>query len=110
MPVKNGMRPVHPGQILVSELVELDMSPSQFAKALAAPICRVKAILQCDEGITAEMALRLSRYLGTSAKFWMNLQVSYDLKTAERSVGHQILKDVQPRPDMPEVPTGRDDG
>jgi addiction module HigA family antidote len=96
---KNGMPPVHPGEILVDEIVELDMSVSEFATALAAPKCQVKAILQCDEGITAEMALRLSRYFGTTAELWMNLQSTYDLKVTELSIGVEIENQVMPRVD-----------
>ena len=103
-PFKNGMLPVHPGEILVEELVELDLSVSQLAAALAAPTSQVKAILQSDEGITAEMALRLSRYFGTTAELWLNLQKTYDLKVAEAQLGPKILKEVTPRPDMPPVP------
>ncbi len=105
---KNGMPPVHPGEILVDELVKLDMSVSELANALAAPKCQVKAILQCDESITAEMALRLSRYLGTTAELWMNLQKTYDLKVAEANVGEEIIKRVTPRPDTPMLPEERD--
>ncbi len=101
---KNGMRPVHPGEILVDEIVELDMSPSQLAEALAAPRCQIKAILQCDERITTEMALRLSRYFGTTAELWMNLQKTYDLKVAEAIVGDEITKQVKPREDIPTLP------
>ncbi len=106
---KNGMPPVHPGEILVDEIVELDMSPSEFAKALAAPVCRVKAILQCDEGIDAEMALRLSRYFSTTAELWMNLQKTYDLKVAEANVGEEIIKQVKPREDLPMLTEERKD-
>ena len=106
---KNGMRPVHPGEILVDEIVELDMSPSQLADALAAPKCQVKAILQCDEHITTEMALRLSRYFGTTPELWMNLQKSFDLKVAEATVGDEIKKQVKPREGLPMLPEEREE-
>ncbi len=98
---KNGMPPVHPGEILVEELVELDLSVSEFASALVAPASQVKAILQCDEGITGEIALRLSRYFGTTAELWMNLQKTYELRLAEVQLGPRINKEVTPRPDTP---------
>ena len=101
---KNGMPPVHPGEILVDELVELDMSVSELAAALAAPKCQIKAILQCDEGITAEIALRLSRYFGTTAELWMNLQKSYELRLAEIQLGGDIKRQVQPRQDTTAMP------
>ena len=108
MPVKNGLPPIHPGEILVDELVEMGLSTGEFAKALAVPECYLKAVLQCDEGITAELALRLARYLGTSAEFWMNLQKGFELRLAEIQLGPKIRKQVQVRPDVPEILKGRD--
>ena len=104
---KNGMPPVHPGELLVDELVELDLSVSGFATALGAPKCRIKSILQRDEGINAEIALRLSRYFGTTAELWMNLQKSYELRLAEIQLGEDIKKQVQPRQDMTAIPDGQ---
>ena len=108
MPVKNGLPPIHPGEILVDELVEMGLSTGEFAKALAVPECYLKAVLQCDEGITAELALRLARYLGTSAEFWMNLQKGFELRLAEIQLGPKIRKQVQVRPDTQEIPKGWD--
>ena len=100
---KNRIPPVHPGELLKDELVELDMSVSEFAKALAVPKCHVKAVLQCDDPITAEMALRLSRYFGTTPELWMNLQKRYELRLAEIQLGPEIEEQVRPRPDTPVV-------
>ena len=66
MSVTNGMRPVHPGEILGEELEELGMSADALASELAVPTDRITAILQGHHGITADTALRLSRYLGTT--------------------------------------------
>ena len=96
-PFKNGMPPIHPGEVLTEELIELDMSVSGFAESLGAPSCHVKAILQRDEGITGEIALRLSRYFGTTAELWMNLQSTYELRVAELTVGPEIERQVTPR-------------
>ena len=108
-PIKNGMPPIHPGQSLADDLEEMGISPAEFDHALAVPPGTIAAILEERCGITAELALRLSHYYGTTARFWMNLQVSYDLKMAERKDGPRILKEVTSRPDMPAIPDGWDD-
>jgi addiction module HigA family antidote len=73
-PVGCGMRPIHPGEILGDELVELGLSARAFAKALEIPVNRVTQILNGRRGAMADTALRLARYFGTSAGFWMDLQ------------------------------------
>ena len=83
MNAKSGLRPVHPGEILRDELDELGMSASALAEALAVPTSRITAILRGERGITADMALRLSRYLGTTPQLWLNLQQSFELRVAE---------------------------
>ena len=97
MSVSNGMRPVHPGEILHGELEELDISASALADALAVPVGIVAAILEGENGITGDMALRLSRYFGTSPELWLNLQKSFELRSAEIEFGTEIVKRVQPR-------------
>ncbi len=96
MSIKNGMRPVHPGEILCDELEELGLSASALAKALDIPVNRITAILNSQRGVTADTALRLAYYFGTSPQFWMNLQKSYELRKAEIKVGRQIEKRVKP--------------
>lgn len=93
----NGMRPVHPGEILREELEALDISANAFAAALDVPGNRITAILKGQRGITADTALRLSRYLGTTAEFWLNLQKTYELRVAEVEMGEVIKKTVKPR-------------
>ncbi len=95
--MKNLMPPVHPGEILQDELKELGLSANAFAKALGVPTNRITTILKGQRGISADTALRLSRYFGTSPKFWMNLQQSYDLKVAQEKNGPEIERVVQPR-------------
>ena len=68
----NRMPPVHPGEILRQELEELDMSANTFAKALAVPANRITMILRGTRGISADTALRLARFFGTSPQFWLN--------------------------------------
>jgi addiction module HigA family antidote len=93
----NGMRPVHPGEILLEELEALEISANAFAAALDVPGNRITAILNGQRGVTADTALRLSRYLGTTAEFWLNLQKSYELRVAESETGEEIKKVVKPR-------------
>ena len=97
MSVNNGMRPVHPGEILGEELEELGMSASAMAVALRVPTNRITAILNGQRGITADTALRLSRYLGTTPQLWLNLQKSFELRVAEIRFGRDIAERVQPR-------------
>lgn len=91
------MQPVHPGEILREELNALGMSAKAFAEALDVPGNRITAILKGQRGVTADTALRLSRYLGTSAERWLNLQKSFELRVAELQSGEQIAKSVKPR-------------
>ena len=97
MSMSNGMKPVHPGEILGEELEELGLSANALAKALDVPTNRVTAILKGQRGITADTALRLSRYFGTTPQLWQNLQKAFELRVAEIESGKQIEKRVQPR-------------
>jgi len=97
MNVTSGLRPVHPGEILGEELNELGMSANALAKALAVPTNRITAILNGQRGITADTALRLSRYFGTTPQLWLNLQKSFELRKAEEESGAEIAGQVRPR-------------
>ena len=97
MSIRSGMRPVHPGEILGEELEELGMSASALARALGVPTNRITAILKGQRGMTANTALRLSRYFGTTPELWMNLQKTYELRVAEVEAGADIAERVQPR-------------
>lgn len=93
--MKNGMRPVHPGEILREEFMEpLDLSANALAKALHVTPARINDIARERRGITADTALRLARYFGGDAQSWLNLQTAFDLRTAERTTP---LRDIQPR-------------
>jgi antitoxin HigA-1 len=95
---KNGMRPVSPGEIIRQDVLEeLGMSANALARALGVPANRVTAILNGTRAVTADTALRLGRYLGTTPQFWLNLQSSYDLRKAEQEVGSSISRSVKPR-------------
>ena len=97
MRVSNGMRPVHPGEILAEELEELGLSANALAHALYVPTNRITAILKGQRGVTADTALRLSRYFGTTPMFWLNLQKSFELRKSEIESGEEIADRVQPR-------------
>ena len=93
---KNGMRPVHPGEILREDyLLPLDMSANRLAAALDIPTNRITEILNERRAITADTALRLARALGTSPDFWLNLQKRFELRTAEIELGAK-LKTIKP--------------
>lgn len=94
---KNGMRPVHPGEILREEYLKpLDMSPHALSKALHVPPARINDIVLERRGITPDTALRLARFFGGDAQSWLNLQLAYDLKIAEIEVLPAIVKEIQP--------------
>ena len=97
MRVSNGMRPVHPGEILAEELEELGLSANALAQALGVPTNRITAILKGQRGVTADTALRLSRYFGTTPLLWLNLQKTFELRMAEIASGKEIADRVQPK-------------
>ena len=98
---KNGMRPIHPGEILREEyLVPLGMSANRLALKLRVPANRVSAIVNESRAVTADTALRLARYFKTTPEFWMNLQDSYDLRIAQIEDGETIARDVQPMEEL----------
>ena len=106
----NRMRPIHPGEILAEELAELALSADELDRLLAVPPGTVAAILAERRSIDADFALRLARYLGSGARLWMNLQVSYDLKQTEQASGHKIRRQIQPRQDSPRYAPAGDGG
>ncbi len=86
---------VHPGRTLAGELVARGMTANALALKLRVPAKRVTDIVRERRGIMAEMALRLGRCFGTSAQFWMNLQVNYDLAVAREAYGAVIEREVE---------------
>jgi len=82
--------PIHPGEHLAEELKELRMSAAEFSRQLKVPTNRITAILNGQRAVTGDTALRLAHFFGTSAQFWLNLQVLYELRLAERKVGKTI--------------------
>ena len=83
----NNMRPIHPGEIIKEEYLKpLGMSVSALAVALRVPASRINDVVRQKRGVSIDTALRLARYFNTTAQFWMNLQISYDLKIARQNM------------------------
>ncbi|HTZ72143.1 MAG TPA: HigA family addiction module antitoxin [Acetobacteraceae bacterium] len=93
----NGLNlaPVHPGRTLAAELSARDLSASALALKLRVSANRVTDIVRGERAISAETALRLGRYFGTGAEFWMNLQAQYDLAVARRQYGGAVEREVE---------------
>ena len=85
-------RPIHPGEHLKEAMEELGMSSAELARQLRIPTNRVTGILNEERGITADTALRLGHWFGTSAEMWLNMQKLYELRLAEQEVGAEIRK------------------
>jgi antitoxin HigA-1 len=94
---RNRMRPIHPGEVLRGEMEEVGLSARALAKVLRVPANRVTAILNELRAVTADTALRLARYFGTTPEFWLNLQAACDLRRAEVTAGKKIHRQVIPR-------------
>ncbi|TAD86637.1 MAG: addiction module antidote protein, HigA family [Alphaproteobacteria bacterium] len=82
--------PIHPGEILANELQELGVTPTELSRQIQVPANRITQIIKGQRGITGDTALRLGRWFGTSAQFWMNLQSAYDIRMAEQTAGAEI--------------------
>ena len=97
MNARNGMRPVHPGEILREELDMIRLSANALSKELGVPVNRITTILNGQRGVSADTALRLARYFGTTPQLWLNLQKTWELRRAEIEAGAQIAARVTPR-------------
>jgi antitoxin HigA-1 len=84
--------PIHPGEHLAEALSELGLSAAELARQLDVPTNRITGILNGTRAVTADTALRLGHWFGTSADFWLNLQKLYELRLAESEVGAEIRK------------------
>ena len=94
---KNGMRPVHPGEILREEFLKpAGLTANALARALKVPAPRVNDIVRKRRGVSADTALRLARYFGGDARSWLDLQTAYDLRVAEIAVAKRVTREVQP--------------
>src|SRR2546430_12568078 len=81
---------IHPGEHLAEEIKELGISAAGLARELDVPVNRITGIINGQRGITADTALRLGHWFGTSPEFWLNLQTLYELRLAESEVGAKI--------------------
>ncbi|WP_158670958.1 HigA family addiction module antitoxin, partial [Bradyrhizobium guangdongense] len=82
--------PTHPGEHLAEELRELGITAAELSRQIDVPVNRITGIINGQRGITADTALRLGHWFGTSPQFWMNLQQQYELRLAEKEVGAQV--------------------
>lgn len=90
------MPPIHPGEILLNEFLDpLQISQYRLAKETSVPARRINQIVHGDRAITADTALRLARYFGTSDRFWMNLQTRYDLEIEKDRLRHRLDREVR---------------
>ena len=94
---KRPIYPVHPGEILADELAELHTSPTELARELHVPANRISQLVAGKRAMTADTALRLERWLGVSAAFWMNLQKRYELDITREKLDDR-LKMIEPLP------------
>ena len=93
MPKK--LRPIHPGLILKEDLEDAAVSLNRLARDIRVPMNRISAIVNGRRSITADTALRLALFFGTTPQYWMNLQANYDLALADFEAGDRIREDVQ---------------
>jgi antitoxin HigA-1 len=94
---KNGMRPVHPGEILREDYLKpLGMSANALAVAVRVPASRINDIVLERRGVTVDTAMRLVRYFGGDVQSWMNLQTAYEVKAAQKTLARKIEKEVLP--------------
>jgi antitoxin HigA-1 len=87
-----GRHPLHPGEHLALELNELRMSAAELARQIDVPVNRITAIINGERGVTADTALRLGHWFGTTPEFWLNLQTLYELRVARQEVGERVRK------------------
>lgn len=92
---KSRMEPIHPGAYLKEILDELEVSQYRLAQELGVPAMRISHVVRGQRPMTAELALRLGRYLGQSPQYWLHLQSRYDLDVAEDRIGTRVMKEVR---------------
>ena len=90
MSIKDGLAPIHPGEFLKEALEELGASQAEFARAIGVSSMRVSHVVKGTRPVTAELALLFGRAFGQSPQYWLNLQASFDLKSAERQIGGRL--------------------
>jgi addiction module HigA family antidote len=100
---------IHPGEHLGEELRELGMSAAELSRQIGVPVNRVTGIINGQRGVTADTALRLGHWFGTTPEFWLNLQILYELRLARREIGGKVekLPRLSGRKPRPAPPTSR---
>ena len=94
---KRDLPPVHPGEILKADFLDpLGLSVYALSKRIKVPRARLNDIVRGKRGVSADTAMRLARYFGVSAQFWMNLQSHYELEMAEQALGARLGKEIRP--------------
>jgi len=96
--IKNGMRPIHPGEILLEEFMkpaDPAINANTLAKALEVPANRITMLIKGQRGITGDTAVRLATFFNTTAEFWMNLQKTYELRLAEQALPNRVRKHIE---------------
>ena len=89
--------PIHPGEILLEDILRpLGLSQYRLAKGISVPPRRINEIVHGKRAVTADTALRLGRFFGTTAQFWVNLQSRYDLEVASAALGPRLAREVTP--------------
>jgi len=97
MRIKNGMRPVHPGEVLREDFLRpAGLTANALAKALHVPAPRINDVVRERRGVSADTAMRLARFFGGDARSWMNLQAIYDLRLAEIANARRIEREIMP--------------
>ena len=95
-PIEERLPPIHPGEVLAEDFMKpLGLSQYRVAQDIGVPALRINHIIRGKRAITADTAMRLSRYFGTSADVWLRLQARYDLEVAEREYGDRIEREVK---------------
>lgn len=96
MKAKQRLPLIHPGEILLEEFIKpMELTLAEVSRATGIPPSRLTEITKCRRSVTAETALRLAKYFGTSAGFWVGLQAEHDLEEAERELGSKIQREVK---------------
>lgn len=91
------LKPVHPGEVLREEFLKpLGISEESLAQSIGAPLQNIREIVAEKQSVAADTALRLAKFFGTSAQFWLGLQSDYDLDTTREILGERLEKEIQP--------------
>src|SRR3954454_8588710 len=96
MPDKRPIYPIHPGEVLAEQLDELNMTGADLARSLHVPANRIYQLLTGKRAMTADTAMRLEKWLGVEADFWLKLQTRYELNLARRDMSQETLMEIKP--------------